>query len=66
MAPEIVKRTEFDYEMGDVWALGVVLYALISGQFPFKGITNKELYLKIAKGSFTMPTKTNMDSKRLL
>jgi serine/threonine protein kinase len=66
MAPEIVKRTEFDYEMGDVWALGVVLYALISGQFPFKGITNKELYQKIAKGSFTMPTKTNMDSKRLL
>lgn len=66
MAPEIVKRTEFDYEMGDVWALGVVLYALISGQFPFKGITNKELYQKIAKGAFTMPAKTNMDSKRLL
>ena len=29
MAPEIVRRVDFDYEKGDVWALGVVLYALI-------------------------------------
>ena len=47
MAPEIVKRIEFDYELGDVWACGVVFYALLSGQFPFKGITNKDLYSKI-------------------
>lgn len=47
MAPEIVKRVEFDFELGDVWAWGVVLYALLTGEFPFKGSTNKDLYSKI-------------------
>ena len=47
MAPEIVKRIEFDYELGDVWACGVVFYVLMTGDFPFKGATNKDLYNKI-------------------
>lgn len=66
MAPEIVKRIQFDYEKGDVWALGVVFYALVSCHFPFKGITNKDLYGKIIKGVYTLPKNISMDYKRLL
>ncbi|CAI2386039.1 unnamed protein product [Moneuplotes crassus] len=66
MAPEIIKRVEFDYEKGDVWALGVVLYALMCGKFPFKGITNKELYKNIVKGEYNTPKHFTMDTKRLL
>ena len=66
MSPEIVKRVEFDYEKGDVWALGVVFYALVSGQFPFKGVTNRDLYNKITKGSYPIVSKFNMDIKRIL
>ena len=66
MSPEIVNRVEYNYEKGDVWALGVVLYAILTGTFPFKGITNKDLYSKISKGHFTMPRKISMDSKRVI
>jgi serine/threonine protein kinase len=44
MAPELIKRKGFNYELVDVWALGVVLFAMITGQFPFKGSSNREIY----------------------
>jgi serine/threonine protein kinase len=47
MSPEIVRRVQFDFEKADVWALGVVLYVMIWGKFPFKEITNKDLGNKI-------------------
>ena len=37
MAPEIVMKEEFRGPPADIWALGVLLYALLSGKFPFKG-----------------------------
>ena len=55
MAPEIVQRKEFLGAAADLWALGVLLYALLSGTFPFRGLTDKELYAKIAKGIFSFP-----------
>jgi serine/threonine protein kinase len=30
-----------------MWALGVLLFALLSGTFPFRGQNEKELYGKI-------------------
>lgn len=52
MAPELIKKNEFDYEKVDVWALGIVLYAILVGHFPFKGKNNREMYCKIIKGQF--------------
>ena len=37
MAPELVRKSEYDGRQVDMWALGVLLYALLSGTFPFKG-----------------------------
>jgi MAP/microtubule affinity-regulating kinase len=38
MAPEIVQKLEYAGPPADIWALGVLLYALLCGTFPFKGI----------------------------
>lgn len=66
MAPEIVNKWEFRGPPSDIWALGVLLYALLCGTFPFKGQTDKELYRKITKGDFTEPDFLSDDAKRLL
>ena len=55
MAPEIVARKEYSAAQADIWALGVLLFALLAGSFPFKGITDKDLYSKIQRGLFDLP-----------
>ena len=47
MAPELVRKSEYDARQVDMWALGVLLYALLAGSFPFRGSNEKELYSKI-------------------
>lgn len=37
MGPEIVNKKEYTGPPADIWALGVLLYALLCGTFPFKG-----------------------------
>ena len=66
MAPEIVQRKEFCGEPADVWACGVLLYALLSGAFPFKGGNDKELYYRIGKGVTVIPSTVPTQAKRLI
>lgn len=37
MAPEIVSKRNYKGQATDVWALGILLYALLCGHFPFRG-----------------------------
>ncbi len=37
MAPEIVSKIPYVGFPVDIWAAGVVLYAMLSGDFPYKG-----------------------------
>lgn len=40
MAPEIVNKKEYSFPV-DIWALGIMLYKLITGNFPFRGKDDK-------------------------
>ena len=40
MAPEILQDKEYSYEV-DIWAIGVIMYFLLTGELPFKN-PNKE------------------------
>jgi serine/threonine protein kinase len=55
MAPEIVARKEYAGFCADIWAMGVLLYALLCGSFPFRGQNDKDLYRKIVRGVFNIP-----------
>jgi serine/threonine protein kinase len=49
-----------------MWALGVLLYALLAGSFPFRGQNEKELYGKISRGQFKYPETMTRDAKYVI
>lgn len=55
MAPEIINKNEYQGPPTDMWALGIILYTILCGTFPFQGAQNKELYKRISKGIFSTP-----------
>jgi serine/threonine protein kinase len=48
MSPEQMQSTKDVDSRTDIWALGVVLYELVTGRAPFKGQTTAELIIEIA------------------
>ena len=46
IAPEVLNGEEYDY-CCDIWSLGVLMYYLLSGNKPFTGNTEEEIYKAI-------------------
>jgi len=52
MAPELFeKKTVYSPMKVDVWALGVLLYYLHEGCYPFRGYNEKDLIRSIFNGN---------------
>jgi MAP/microtubule affinity-regulating kinase len=66
MAPEIVSKEEYAGPPADVWALGVLLFALLCGKFPFRGKDDKELYKKICKAELDFPDHLSVPTRNFL
>lgn len=66
MAPEIVARKEYVGPPVDIWAAGVLLYILITGNFPFRANSDKELYRQIMKGNYVVPEYVSISAKHLI
>jgi serine/threonine protein kinase len=55
MAPELFEKVpSYSADKVDVWALGVCLFYLVEGTYPFRGYDDKDLARKIRQGRFTM------------
>ena len=50
----------------DIWASGVLLYALITGNFPFRASSDKELYKQILKCNYVVPEYVSLSAKHLI
>lgn len=49
MAPEVVRSEEY-YQQCDMWSVGVILYVMLAGCFPFCGKTKEETFKLINEG----------------
>lgn len=39
IAPEIVKKRGYEGKPADIWSLGILLFGLVTGTYPFKTIS---------------------------
>lgn len=56
VAPEILKASETYYgKAADMWSLGVILYTMLIGRYPFNDQQHSGLFAKISRGEFSIP-----------
>ena len=67
-APEIVARKSYDGPPVDVWSMGVVTFAMVTGYLPFyaRGNDKQELCQKILKGHHTLPEHASKDFRDVI
>ena len=68
MAPEMIDREKgYSYQV-DIWSLGIILYKLIIGKFPFESNNNEELFNKIKNEQIKFPEDSiiSEDAKDLI
>ena len=63
MAPELVAKRDYFPQKVDLWALGVVLYIMLHGYFPFKGGNNIQLYSSIRGGRYIISKSVSDKAK---
>ncbi|EFP04036.1 hypothetical protein CRE_27685 [Caenorhabditis remanei] len=65
MAPEIFSQAAYGHSI-DIWALGVVMYDMLTGGPPFHGNNKTELVEHIQNGKVKLPSNLSVDGKFLL
>ncbi len=54
-APEIFAQKEYVGTQADMWSLGVLLYTMLAGHFPFQADTMEALGRKVMRGKWDRP-----------
>jgi len=61
MAPEIINKEKYCGHHVDIWAIGVIIYAMLAGNLPFNGKTEEDLFKKILCGQYRDPIGISFD-----
>ncbi|KAJ3318960.1 Protein kinase [Boothiomyces sp. JEL0866] len=55
-APELIQGNVYHGAKTDIWAMGVILFAMVAGELPFVAESIKLLYRKIKKVQYSTPS----------
>jgi serine/threonine protein kinase len=59
-APEVVAGQPYDGRAADMWSLGVIAYAIVAGQLPWRDVTNqKNLFFDIQTARYHVPDEAS-------
>lgn len=68
-APEVLSHPHLECSNGfalDMWSMGVVLFVLLTGVYPFSSLDASSLYAAIVSGRYNMPAKVSPAAVRLV
>ncbi|CAF1008652.1 unnamed protein product [Brachionus calyciflorus] len=70
VSPEVLNPSQTSYSgrLSDSWSLGIILYTLLIGRYPFHHPTITNMFAKIARGRFQIPPSISLslEAKLLL
>lgn len=67
VSPEILNASgSYSGKAADVWSLGVMLYTILVGRYPFHDVEPGSLFSKIRRGHFSIPENLTPKAKCLI
>ncbi|XP_042212488.1 tribbles homolog 2-like [Homarus americanus] len=66
VAPEILTFSSYSGRAADMWGLGVMLYTMLVGRYPFHDSVTSSLFAKIRCGEFKVPEWVSSRARHLI
>jgi serine/threonine protein kinase len=66
LAPECHCKIAYDGIKADIWSLGVMLFAMVTGSFPWAVTNSTAMVRQILKGKYDIPKALSMECRSLI
>lgn len=65
-APECLCRVQYDGRKADIWSLGVILFAMVTGEHPWNVQNTSAMLRQILKAQFQIPSHVSLECQNLI
>eukprot|EP00731_Ephydatia_muelleri_P032207 Em0023g714a len=66
ISPDVLSGSPYCGKASDMWSMGVLLFTMLFGQFPFYDNEPQELFKKIRAASYTIPNESHVTMETTL